>query len=149
MALAMSPNVVQLVLACLALVLLSVVVGFLMLYSRVKEMRAKRIHPQAAATSAKMAARLENIQPADNFRNLFEVPVLFYALVALAVATQHTPGWLVAAAWAYVALRVLHSFIHCTYNKVYHRLAAFLASFLLLAAMWVGFAVALLGRGAG
>jgi hypothetical protein len=56
-----------------------------MLFTRVKEMRSKRIHPQAASTSTKMAARLENIQPADNFRNLFEVPVLFYALAAIAL----------------------------------------------------------------
>ena len=42
-----------------------------------------------------MAARLENVQGADNFRNLFEVPVQFYALAAIALATQQTPGWLI------------------------------------------------------
>ena len=40
-----------------------------------------RIRVETEATSVKMAARLENVQAADNFRNLFEVPVLFYGLV--------------------------------------------------------------------
>ncbi len=44
-----------------------------------------------------------------------------------------------AGAWLYVALRVVHSLIHCTYNKVMHRLSAFVASFALLVALWVAF----------
>jgi hypothetical protein len=140
----MSSNILQLIFACLAMVMLTTAVGVLMLVTRIREMRSKRIHPQAASTSLKMAARLENVQPADNFRNLFEVPVLFYALVAMAVATGTTPGWLVSGAWMFVALRLLHSLIHCTYNKVFHRLGVFLLSFGVLVALWVGFAVTLL-----
>ena len=143
----MPANASQLVGAMLALVLLTFVVGALLLFTRVEEMRRKRIHPQAASTSAKMAARLENIQAADNFRNLFEVPVLFYALVAVALATHQTPPWLVTCAWAFVVLRVVHSLIHCTYNKVVHRLSAFLCSFGLLVAMWISFFLSLPGAG--
>ena len=136
-------NSLHLIASCLALVALTTIVGGLMLFTRVIEMRRKRIHPQAAATSVLMAARLENVQPADNFRNLFEVPVLFYALVAIALATRHVPVWLVTCAWLYVVLRVLHSAIHCSYNKVYHRLAVFMASFGLLIGMWVYFFISL------
>lgn len=139
----MPSNSLQLIASCLALVLLTTAVGALMLFTRVQEMRRKRIHPQAASTSVQMASRLENVQPADNFRNLFEVPVLFYALAALALAAGNVPTWLTTSAWLYVVLRVLHSIIHCTYNKVYHRLAVFMASFGLLVAMWVGFFVSL------
>jgi len=144
----MPANASQLIGALLALVLLTAIVGARLLFTRVQEMRQKRIHPQAASTSVKMAARLENVQAADNFRNLFEVPVLFYALGAVALATHQTPSWLVAGAWVFVALRVVHSFIHCTYNKVMHRLAVFLASFGLLAALWVSFFLSLPGAGA-
>ena len=136
-------NSLHLIASCLALVALTTIVGGLVLFTRVSEMRRKRIHPQAASTSVLMAARLENVQPADNFRNLFEVPVLFYALVAIAVATRHVPVWLVTCAWLYVVLRVLHSAIHCSYNKVYHRLAVFMASFGLLIGMWVYFFISL------
>jgi hypothetical protein len=141
----MPANTSLLIGALLALVLLTFIVGTLLLFTRVQEMRQKRIHPQAASTSVKMAARLENVQAADNFRNLFEVPVLFYALGTVALATHQTPSWLVVGAWAFVALRVLHSFIHCTYNKVMHRLAVFLTSFGLLLALWVSFFLSLPG----
>jgi hypothetical protein len=142
----MSHNSLQLVYACLAMVLLTCGVGVLMLATRVKEMRQKRIHPQATATSVKMNARLENVQPADNFRNLFEVPVLFYALMATALATSHIPAWLVSGAWAFVMLRILHSIIHCTYNKVFHRLAAFAAGFVLVLGLWIAFAVSVAAK---
>ena len=125
--------------ACLAMVVLTLAVGGVLLFTRVREMRVKRIAPQALATSLAMTARLENVQAADNFRNLFEVPVLFYALAAVALAAGHVSPWLVACAWLYVLLRAVHSAIHCTYNDVRHRLAVFLASFLLLAGMWAAF----------
>lgn len=144
----MTANATQIVAACLALVVLTFIVGARLLYTRIEEMRRKRIHPQAAATSVQMAARLENVQAADNFRNLFEVPVVFYALAALALATAHTPGWLVTGLWVYVALRAAHSAIHCTYNKVMHRLMVFLASFTVLFGLWIAFFVTLAPRAA-
>lgn len=139
----MPANAHSLILACLVLVALTSVVGFRMLFCRVREMRGKRIHPQKAATSAQMAAKLEDVQAADNFRNLFEIPVLFYALVAFSLATRHWPEWLVAGAWLFAALRVVHSAIHCTYNTVFHRLAAFMAGFAVLVVLWVAFAFTL------
>jgi len=84
-----------------------------------------------------VAARLERVQAADNFKNLFEVPVLFYALSATALALGNIAQWLVIGAWGFVALRYLHSLVQCTYNKVTHRLLAFLSSSLLLVGMWI------------
>jgi hypothetical protein len=144
----MPANHIQLLAACLAMVLLVFVVGGAMLFTRVREMRRKRIHPQAIADSLQMAAHLEDVAVADNFRNFFEVPVLFYALAAIALATGYVPNWLVIGAWAYFALRLLHSFIHCTYNRVYHRLAVFLASFILLVGMWLAYFASLVSRSA-
>lgn len=134
--------------ASFALVVLTFTVGLRLLYVRSQEMRDKRVHPQAAATSVLMAAKLSNVQAADNFRNLFETPVLFYALVATALGTSFTPGWLAAGAWAYVALRGVHSYIHCTYNRVMHRFYAFAIGFVLLVGLWSAFIVGLAMRGA-
>jgi hypothetical protein len=142
----MPANHIQLIAACLAMVLLVFVVGGVMLVTRVQELRRKHTHPQAISNSLKMGAHLENVQAADNFRNLFEVPVLFFALAAIALATGYVPDWLVACSWAFFTLRLLHSFIHCTYNKVYHRLVVFLASFALLVVMWAAFFVSLASR---
>lgn len=136
----------SLALAAFALVVLTFAVGLRMLAVRVREMRAKRVHPQATATSLQMAARLEDVRAADNFRNLFETPVLFYALVATAIGAGLTPPWLVAGAWLYVALRIGHSAIHCTYNRVMHRFAVFIAGFGLLVGLWAAFVGALAAR---
>lgn len=143
----MTPTV-QLAAACLALVLLTFAVGVRLLYVRTAEMRAKRLHPQAASTSIQVAARLQNVQAADNFRNLFETPVLFYALVAVAIASGYTPTWLALGAWFYVALRTAHSLIHCTYNRVMHRFAAFGSGFLLLVCLWLAFIFGLISKSA-
>ena len=60
----------------------------------------------------------------DNFRNLFEVPVLFYALCGFLAITQLTTLLLLACAWGYVVLRAAHSYIHLTSNKVMRRFQA-------------------------
>jgi hypothetical protein len=48
----------------------------------------------------------------------------------------------------YVVLRAAHSFIHCTYNRVMHRFAAFGSGFLLLVGLWVAFIVGLVSKSA-
>ena len=100
-----------------AMAFLTIAVGIRLFLDRSREMREKCIHPQAVATSRKIAEKLEAVQAADNFRNLFEVPVLFCALHAV------------------------HSYIQGTYDKVMHRFAVFIASFLVAVAPWVLFVV--------
>lgn len=51
--------------------------------------------------------------------------------------TDSASAALVAMAWAYVALRILHSLIHLSYNHVIHRLMAFAASNLVLIVLWL------------
>lgn len=131
-------------LPCATLVGVTALVWFKLYADRLGEMRAKRIDPQALSSVRAAAGRLEKTQAADNFRNLFEVPVLFYLLcVAIALNGGSTPG-LVAAAWTYVGLRALHSLIHVTYNRVTHRFLAYVASTLLLFGMWIALVVRIL-----
>jgi hypothetical protein len=126
-------------LPCAAMVGLTALVWVKLYADRLGEMRARHIDPQALATASDAAARLERRDAADNFRNLFEVPVLFYLLcVALDLNGGSTPEF-VAAAWAYVALRALHSLIHVTYNRVTHRFLVYVSSTLLLFGMWIAF----------
>ena len=136
----------SLIAACATLVLLTFVVGVRLLQVRVAEMKRKRIHPQAVALSAQRKDRLEDTRASDNFKHLFETPVLFYALCGVAVGAGNPPEWLALAAWLYVALRVIHSLIQCTYNKVMHRFYVFVASFFLLAGMWAGYAIWIIGQ---
>jgi hypothetical protein len=126
-------------LPCAAMVGITALVWVKLYADRLGEMRARRVDPQELATVGAAAGKLARTAAADNFRNLFEVPVLFYVLcAALALNGGSTPG-LVAAAWAYVALRALHSLIHVTYNRVVHRFLVYVASTLLLFGMWIAF----------
>jgi hypothetical protein len=81
--------------------------------------------------------------PNRNFMNLLEVPVLFYLLCVLYYVTQSTIANFVALAWVYVALRVIHSLIHLTYNRVRHRLVAFALSNVVVVVMWTRLLAAL------
>ena len=103
---------------------------------RFSEMAARRIDPQALALSAPKEATLQDTRASDNFRNLFELPVLFHAgvLATLAAGVQDIAFlWL---AWVFVALRALHSLIHCSYNRVTHRFVAYALGALVLFGYW-------------
>jgi len=124
----------------IAQVLLVALVAARMYAKRIGELRARRLDPQKLATSRGAAEALQDVAAADNFRNLFEVPVLFFALgCALAITDAVTPLQ-VALAWTYVALRAAHSLIHVTYNRVMHRFAVYAASTVLVFVMWGLFA---------
>jgi hypothetical protein len=126
---------------------LVVLTGFVWLRlgsDRLGEMRSRRIHPQQVATSKQMGETMQNVQSADHFRNLFEVPVLFYALCAFLAITRLTTLLLLACAWGYVVLRAAHTYVHLTSNKVVRRFQVFVASTIVLYVMWGIFAVRLL-----
>lgn len=119
-----------------AMVALTFVVLAVMFRRRVAQMKRDRIHPQKVATSQQTAVLFTDCAPADNFRNLFEMPVLFYLALVVAALTGQVTMPVLALAWAYVAARVLHSAIHCTYNKVMHRFRAYALSAFVLLALW-------------
>jgi hypothetical protein len=126
--------------AC-AQVALTLAVMVRMYVVRLTEMRVRHIDPQDIATGRAAAGRLENAAPADNFRNLFEVPVLFFAICPILYATNSVTALQIALAWAFVAGRCIHSFIHVTYNRVTHRFTAYILSSLCVFAMWLIFAL--------
>ena len=130
-----------------AQVVLVVAVSVRLYAKRIGELKTRRINPQAIATSQSAAAALKDVAAADNFRNLFEAPVLFFAVCcALAITDTVTPLQ-VTLAWIFVGLRAVHSFIHVTYNRVMHRFAAFGASTICLFLMWGLFAYSLWNMG--
>jgi hypothetical protein len=71
--------------------------------------------------------------PSDNLKNLFEIPVLFYALVLYLFVTQQVDTIYVTAAWVFVVFRVLHSAVHCTFNLIILRFYLYLIATL---AVW-------------
>src|SRR5450432_3499145 len=125
-------------------VLLTLVVAVRMYVVRVAEIRSRRVNPQSLATSRGAAAQLENVAAADNFRNLFELPVLFFAICPALYVTGHVTSLQLGLAWAFVLLRCMHSFIHVTYNRVMHRFRAYFLGMVCVFTMWAVFAVQLM-----
>jgi hypothetical protein len=117
-----------------------VIVAVTMFRRRVAFYKTNRVHPQQTATSAQMTATMPDSRAPDNFRNLFEMPVMFYVLCLALLATGLTSLPQLVLAWLYVAARYAHSYIHLTSNTVMTRFYAFAASFLLLVCGWVLFA---------
>jgi hypothetical protein len=108
----------------LAMVGLTLLVWLRLYQIRLAEMKRSRIDPQRLAGSADKGL-LKDTRASDNFMNLFEVPVLFYALVLATMQSGITDPWLLLLAWCFVGLRALHSLIQCSYNRVMHRFSAY------------------------
>ena len=85
-----------------------------------------------------------NLQIRNAFHNQLETPLLFYVLTILAWITRHADLLFVILAWIYVALRIVHAYIHVADNYVPRRGAAFIMSAIVLMVMWVVFMLRLL-----
>lgn len=110
---------------------------------RLPYMYRKKIDPELLKLGGAEADALlrEVDNPSDNFINLFELPVLFYVAVFSLVALDGVTSVELTLAWAFVLLRSVHSFIHCTYNRVVHRFIAYALSTFSLIALWIFVAV--------
>ena len=129
----------------LAMVALTFAVSLVMYRRRIGEIRSKRIRVQSLASASAMSTQLEDARASDNYRNLFEAPVLFYVAALAAFALKVVTPPLVALAWLYVASRVAHSLIHVTTNRVKHRFLAFVAGHALLFVIWIVLAASIAG----
>lgn len=127
----------------IAMVVLTFLVWLRLYQIRIGEMRRRRIDPQSIANSSQKARLLEDTRGSDNFRNLFELPVLLYPALILAFLTGQVTPLTLGLAWAFVGLRFVHSAIHCSYNRVMHRFTVYLLGALVLWALWAVLAVAL------
>jgi hypothetical protein len=78
------------------------------------------------------------------FKNQFELPVLLYALIALALPVRHADLVIVLLSWVFVVTRFAHAGIFVTSNNVQQRSLAWFAGVVVLLVMWVYFALKIL-----
>jgi hypothetical protein len=78
------------------------------------------------------------------YRNQFELPLLFYLLIALALLLHHADLIIVLMSWVFVVTRFVHAGIFVTSNDLGQRSLAWLAGVLALLAMWIYFALRIL-----
>lgn len=116
------------------MLLLTFAVWVLMYVRRIRFLMANRIHAQRLATPGKVEQIIpDEIQyPAYNLRNLFELPVVFYALCLYLYVTGNVDAVFVSAAWVFFGFRVVHSAVQCTVNIVMLRFLVYMASALAL-----------------
>lgn len=120
-----------------ALIVLTFVVGFSMGASRLISVKKGQVDPLYYKLLSGFTPPEYVIKLGRNFSNLLEVPILFYTLGVLLVALNVSSPIILVLAWCFVGLRIVHSIIHITYNHPKHRFYAFLASSLIVLAMWV------------
>jgi len=117
-----------------AMIFLTLVVWVYMYIRRIAFINRNKISPADLARSGALAelspAAVNN--PSDNLKNLFELPVIFYALVLYLFVTKQVDTVYVLAAWLFVVFRVLHSVVHCTFNLIMLRFYLYLVAALAL-----------------
>ena len=111
-----------------AIMFLSLLVWVYMYIRRIAFITGNNIRSQDLAVPGALAQisppAVSN--PSDNLKNLFEIPVLFYALTLYLFVTKQVDALYVDAAWVFVAFRALHSAVHCTFNLVMLRFYLYL-----------------------
>jgi hypothetical protein len=118
-----------------ATIFLTFAVWIYMYARRISFITRSGISPGDLAVPGELARRSPPAvsNPSDNLENLFEIPVLFYALVLYLFAMKQVDGVYVDAAWVFAAFRAMHSAVHCTFNRVMLRFYLYLFSTL---AVW-------------
>ncbi len=118
------------------LLVLTFAVGISLVIYRFSLVRGGQINPGyfKLYRGGKPPARHEALE--HNYSNLFEVPVLYYFAVAVAIATQNIDATLVMLAWIFVSLRIAHTLVHVLYNNVIHRLIVFFSGVVTVGVMW-------------
>jgi hypothetical protein len=110
---------------------------------RLRAVRAQEVRPRDVSLGQQnWPAPVQQVSNA--YGNQFEIPVLFYVLVMLAMFTRKADLLFVVLSWVFVLSRFVHAGIYVTTNYVPHRFAAFLAGALVVAIMWVIFAARIL-----
>ncbi len=120
-----------------AQVCLTFIVWMCLVFYRVNTLVQKRIHPQVVAIEEKaMEVYRSGINLSDNFENLFEIPVLFYAAILTLVHLHIDDSMALGLSWAFVVLRAGHSLVHSTLNNIRIRFVLYFASSICIWALW-------------
>ena len=129
-----------------ALAAWTMVMWLWMYATRIPAMNAAKVDPDRIVRDPD--AKLDRLLPpevqwkAHNYNHLHEAPTVFYAIAIVLAIVGQGDGLNAWLGWAYVALRVVHSLVQATVNKVIARFALFALSSLVLLALIVHAAIA-------
>jgi len=121
----------------IALVVWTFVIWFWMYFTRIPAILKSRMVLDGNAPRGEQMAQLpaKVRWKADNYNHLLEQPILFYATSLSLVLLGDNSALTLNLAWAYVALRIVHSLVQCLINHIPTRFAVFFVSSLVLLAL--------------
>jgi len=129
-------TLIAILLPMFAQVVLTFVLLFWMGYLRIQAIRSGAVDPrQVALREPNWPPRV--LQIANAFHNQLELPILFYVVVLLALATDALDVVLCVLSWMFVLARFVHAYIHVTSNRLDRRTGTFGISAVALLLMWV------------
>jgi hypothetical protein len=122
---------------------LTFVVWVYMYVRRISFITRSKLSPRELAVPGALARLSPSAvsNPSDNLKNLFEIPVIFYALALYLFVTKQVDAIYLDTAWVFVAFRAMHSAVHCTFNLVMLRFYLYLIA--TLAVWFIGFRAAI------
>jgi hypothetical protein len=136
-------TVPMILLPVFVLVALTLVLALWMGYERNRVVYSKEVRiKDIALTKEGWPDRAKQLSNA--YHNQYELPVLFYILVALALITKKADLIFVVLSWVFVLSRLVHAYIHTTTNRVPRRFFAYLVGLVVLTIMWAMFAIRIL-----
>lgn len=142
------PQHAQIIAPVVALVAWSLVMWVWMYVTRIPAMQRAGIDTAnlVGGSAADLRARIDPKAqwPADNYNHLHEQPTIFYAIALSLAMIGAGDGLNATIAWGYVALRILHSLLQATVNRVIVRFALFSLSTLCLIALTLHAAIAVI-----
>lgn len=141
------PSAAEFLTPVLVLVAWTLVMWAWMYATRIPAMKAAGIDPQEAAFPGTWVHRLRPgvRSVADNYNHLHEQPTIFYALMFFAALTGGGDYSALTLAWCYVGLRIVHSLVQATFNRVVVRFSLFVLATIVLIAFTVREILRLLG----
>lgn len=125
------------------LVLLSFILMFRMFSVRTGAIKNREVRVSEVAVGQK-AWPAKAAQVSNAYSNQFELPVLFFVLIALALPLRQADLIIVLLSWVFVVTRYIHAGVYATSNNLKARFSAFAAGALVLLIMWVYFALKIL-----
>jgi len=101
---------------------------------RVRAVRSGQVKYSDVDTKSAYSETVQKF--ANNYVSQFELPVLFYVVLAFALAAELVDFVLIGLAWAFVGARLAHSFVHTGSNRIVTRFKVFVAGLIFLVGMW-------------
>lgn len=110
-----------------AIVFLTLLVWVYMYICRISFITNRKLTPKDLTPNAFAQISPPSVSnPSDNLKNLFEIPIIFYALVLYLYTTKQVDAVYVSVSWVFVVFRTLHSVVHCTFNRIILRFYLYL-----------------------